>query len=327
MKDKILQLLRENTDSFVSGQSLSDKLGVSRTAIWKYINSLKEDGYEIESISKKGHRLISTPDILNYEEIKEHLHTNIIGRNILYYQSLDSTNNKAKEIAKDSIHGTVIISEEQTSGRGRLGRSWVAPKLKGVWMSIILKPDTDPLNIPKVTQVGAAAVVKALQQFNIAAQVKWPNDIIINGKKVCGILTEMSGELNVVNYVIMGIGINVNMDENEISRDILPTATSIKIETGIKLKRKELVSSLLNNFELLYKEFESKGTIDETVKICKENSALIGKDVRIISRSKETLGRAIDLSDDGELVVQYNDGNIEKIISGEISIRGLNSYV
>lgn len=328
MKEKILHLLKENEKNFISGQGISEKLGVSRTAIWKYINVLKEEGYEIESVSKRGYRLVSSPDLLSFEEVSKNLHTKYIGKNIMYFSTIDSTNNKAKELALDgSPNGTVVISEEQTLGRGRLGRNWVSPKYKGIWMSIILKPDTDPMNVPKVTQVGAAAVIKTLNELGIKATIKWPNDIVMNNKKICGILTEMSGELNKVNYVIMGIGINVNIDIEDFPEELKDIATSISHEEGRYLKRKDLVSSLLNNFEILYDEFEKEETINLSVNICRENSALIGKEVKIINRGKESIGKAVDLNDEGQLLVQYSDGKIDKIISGEVSIRGLYGYV
>lgn len=324
MKNKILHLLKENEKSFISGQSISGELGVTRTAIWKYMNSLKEDGYEIESVSKKGYRLISSPDLLSFEELSENLTTKYIGKNIMYFQTIDSTNNKAKELALNNApNGTVVISEEQTLGRGRLGRNWVSPRFKGIWMSIILRPDTDPMNVPKVTQIGAAAVIKSLKKLNIEGYVKWPNDIVFNGKKICGILTEMSGELNKVNYVVMGIGINVNIDKLDFPEELKEIATSLSIETGKYIKRKELVSTLLNTFELLYDEFEKYETIKTSVDICKNNSILIGKEVTILNRGRETVAKAIDLTDNGELIVQHSDGRVEKIISGEVSIRGL----
>lgn len=328
MKEKILHLLKENEKNFISGQGISENLGVSRTAIWKYINVLKEDGYEIESVSKKGYRLISSPDLLSFEELSENLHTKYIGKNIMYFQTIDSTNNKAKELALDDYpNGTIIISEEQTLGRGRLGRNFVSPKYKGIWLSIILRPDINPMNVPKVTQIGAAAVIKTLDELDIKAHVKWPNDIVLNNKKICGILTEMSGELNKVNYVVMGIGINVNIDVEEFPKELRDTATSISYEIGRYIKRKELVSNLLNNFEILYDEFEKNESISTSVRICKESSILIGKEVRIINRGKESIGKAVDLNDEGELLVEFSDGRVEKIISGEISVRGLNGYV
>lgn len=324
MKEKILHLLKENEKSFISGQSISKELGVTRTSIWKYINMLKKDGYEIESISKRGYRLISSPDLLSFEELKEKLNTKYIGKNIMYFQSISSTNNKAKDLALNNApHGTVVISEEQIEGRGRLGRSWSSPKFKGIWMSIILRPNTDPLNIPKVTQIGAAAVIKSLNELGIKAYVKWPNDIIINGKKICGILTEMSGELNKVNYVVMGIGINVNTGIPDFSEELRHTATSISLETGMYIKRKDLVGSLLNNFEILYNEFEKEETIKTSISICRENSIVLGKEIKVITRCKEIIARAVDLTNEGELIVQHSNGTVEKVISGEVSVRGL----
>lgn len=323
MKDEILRLLKTNEGNFISGQLISENLGVSRTAIWKYINSLKDEGYEIESISKRGYRLVSSPDLLTFEEIRNNLNTNYIGQNFMYFQTIDSTNNKAKELANDLSDGTVIISEEQTSGRGRLGRVWTAPKFKGIWMSVILKPDIEPFNVPKVTQVGAAAVIKTLSEFNIKAYVKWPNDIILNNKKVCGILTEMSGELNKINYIVMGIGINVNIEEAEFPEALRDTATSLSLETRNKIKRKDLVTKLLNNFEVLYNEFAYKNDIKNSIKICRENSILIGKEVKILKLNNESFGKAIDLNESGELIVQYPDDTTEKILSGEVSVRGI----
>lgn len=328
MKEQIINLLKENENTFVSGQKISESLGVSRAAIWKYINSIKEDGYEIESVSRKGYKLISSPDLLTYEEIKNKLNTKYIGNNIIHLDSVDSTNDEAKKRAREGAkEGTVVIAEEQTKGRGRLGRNWTSPKYKGIWMSIILRPDIDPMKVSKVTQIGAAAVTMAAEEMGIETFIKWPNDIIMNGKKVCGILTEMSGELTKVNYVIMGIGINANIEKEEFPEEIQVVASSLKIEKGQYVKRKELVSKVLNNFENLYDEFINEGKIDKSIEICREKSILIGKQVRIIEREKETKAKVLDLNKDGKLIVQYEDGKVEEIISGEISVRGLNGYV
>lgn len=328
MKESILNLLKENKDTFLSGELISKKLEVSRTAIWKYIHTLRDDGYRIDSSPKKGYRLIYSPDILTYDEIKCKLHTNCIGKNFFYFDSIDSTNMKAKKLAeKGEPHGTVVVSEEQTIGRGRLGRDWISPKYKGIWLSIILRPETDPTNVPKITQIAAAAVITALNELKIDVYVKWPNDIIINHKKVCGILTEMSGELNRVNYVIVGIGINVNLDKDDFNNEILNKASSLKIETGSPVDRKLLLGTLINKFEKLYVEFEKDAAVKSSIDICKEHSAVLGRDIKIISGKKEYFAKAIDIGENGELVVKYPDGSIKDIISGEISIRALNGYI
>ncbi len=328
MKEKILKLLKDNKNEFVSGQEISEQLKVSRTAIWKYINSLKEEGYEIESVSRKGHMLLSTPDILNYEEISEHLNTRYIGREIFYFESIDSTNIKAKELAyNNETEGTVVIAEEQTGGRGRLGRNWSSPNKRGIWMSIILKPQIEPQDAAKITQVAAASVWKAINQIGVKTQIKWPNDIVYNGRKVCGILTEMSGELNRLSYLVVGIGINANTETDGFPEEIRHMATSLKIETGKEINRKQLVALILNSFEKLYDDLVTNGTIDKSIKVCRENSALIGKNVRLTLRGEEKEVKAIDINEDGELIVQDKEGNISKVISGEVSVRGLYGYV
>lgn len=328
MKEEILKLLKQNCDSFISGQEICEQLGVSRTAIWKYINVLKEQGYEIESISKKGYKLISAPDILTYDEVEPLLKTKFIGRKIIYFDSVDSTNSKAKELASaGEVDGTLVISEVQTMGKGRLGRSFISPKGKGIWMSIILRPEIDPMSAAVITQISAAAVNLAASEMNIKTLIKWPNDIIINRKKVCGILTEMSAELTNINYVILGIGINVNVDEEEFTGEVKNVATSFKVETGKSISRKELLSKFLNNFEELYEDLIINNNIERTIKICRENSALIGKEINVIKRGINTKAKALDINDEGLLVVQYEDGKIESLISGEVSIRGLKYYV
>lgn len=324
MKDKILQKLKQN-GGFVSVQEISKELHITRAAVWKYINLLNEEGYDIESVPRKGYRLVSLPDILTYEEIREYLNTEFIGRNIYYFDTTDSTNIRAKEIANDEKEGTVLIAEEQTSGRGRLGRSWISPKGKGIWMSIILKPNVEPMKLPKITLIGAAAVHKALRNIGIEAKIKWPNDILIDGKKVCGILTEMSGELNMVNYVVMGIGINVNLDEEDIPDELKNIATSLQISIGRKINRKELTANILNEFEKLYIKFKEKDDIEEVLRICRENSILLGEEVKVIRGDNIRIGKALDINDNGELVVKFGD-NVENIMAGEVSLRGKDKY-
>jgi len=326
VKNKILKILKDNKNQFISGENLSKDFGITRAAIWKYMNALKEEGYEITSISKKGYKLVNSPDILRYEEVEEYLQTKYIGRNILHYNTIDSTNKAAKSLAIEGIEeGTVIVSEEQTSGRGRLGRSWVSPKSSGIWMSIILKPNISPMMASRVTLIGAAAVHKALEEINIDAKIKWPNDIVLNNKKLCGILTEMSGEMDKLNYIVMGIGLNVN--EEDFSDELKNIATSLKIEKNEHINRKELFGKILNNFEILYDEFKNHGNIASTVNICRKNSLLLGKEVRVINGMKTVTVKVLDLDEDGELLVEYEDKSKGKIISGEVSVRGLYGYV
>lgn len=324
MKDKVLNLLKKNHNLFISGETISDNLGVSRAAIWKYIKKLKEDGYVIESMSKNGYKLISSPDILTQNEIDELLSTKYIGRNIIHFDSIDSTNIKAKELASTGeSNGTTVISEEQTSGRGRFGRNWHSPKYKGIWMSIILTPDIDPLNASNITLIAAAAVFKALKSLGIQTQIKWPNDIILNNKKLCGILTEMNSELNKINYIIIGIGVNVNTSVKDFLSEINSKATSLKVETGQNFSRQKLTSEILNFFEILYEEYIDKNCLDSTIQICKENSILIGKEIQLHIKGELIDAKVIDISEDGLLIVKYKNGRTQKIISGEVSMHGL----
>lgn len=328
MKREIIEILKDNQSKFISGQIISEKLSISRAAVWKYINQIKEEGYVVESVSRRGYKLVFVPDVPTYEEIKDNLHTKYIGRKLLYFKTIDSTNIKAKELASlGESEGTVIISEEQSMGRGRLGREWASPKYKGIWMSLILKPDIEPYYASKITLVAAAATAKTLINMGLKIKIKWPNDLVINKKKVCGILTEMSGELNKVNYIIVGIGMNVNIDEEEFPNELRNTATSLKSEFLKTFSRKEIVAEIFNNFEVLYEEFKNEGNIKSSIDICRENSVLLGEEVKIISQNVVKKAKALDINNDGELVVQYDDGKIGNIVSGEVSMRGLYGYV
>jgi BirA family biotin operon repressor/biotin-[acetyl-CoA-carboxylase] ligase len=328
LKKEILKLLKENNNDFLSGEYISRTLGVSRSAIWKHIKQLKEEGYKIEAVSNKGYKLKSSPDLLTLEEIEPYLNSSVIGRKFIYFNSIDSTNNAAKKIADDeNSHGTVLISEEQTNGKGRLGRHWISPKYKGIWMSIILKPNLDPIDASKITQIAAAAVTLSLLEMNIKASIKWPNDIILNHKKVCGILTEMNAELTNIHHVIVGIGINVNADKEDFPDDLKNIATSLKIESNNKINRQILTAKILNNFEILYDKFINNNDIESSLKICREYSAILGSEIIIINKGKKVSAKALDIDEEGKLIVKYSNGNIEKIISGEISIRGKESYI
>ncbi|WP_051652496.1 biotin--[acetyl-CoA-carboxylase] ligase [Clostridium algidicarnis] len=267
-------------------------------------------------------------ETLDYEDFKSDLSSKYIGRNVYYFDSIDSTNTKAKKLAsKGAKEGTVIISEEQTAGRGRLGRSWISPKHKGLWMSIILRPNIAPINAVKITQIVAAAIHKSINCLGIKSLIKWPNDIVLNDKKLCGILTEMNAELNRINYVVIGIGINVNLNEDEIPKDIRAIATSLKIESKDTVDRKALLCSILANFEIFYDEFLKNFNMETALKICRENSAILGKEIQVIKKDSCLCAKAIDITNDGRLLVEYEDGSKEYLISDEVSVRGLMGYI
>lgn len=326
MKNKILKRLK-NGDEFISGEKLSEEFHMTRSGIWKYINMLKEDGYIIESVPRNGYRILSSPDILTFEEIEEYLSTEFLGRKIYYYDTIDSTNKEAKKIAPLEDEGTLVIAEEQIEGKGRLGRNWISPKGKGIWMSIVLKPDVEPFKVGAITLLAAAALYNGLKNMGIDSEIKWPNDILIKGKKVSGILTEMSAELNMLNYIVMGIGINVNLEEDDIPEELKEKATSIKIDQKKEIDRKELLANILNEFEKLYIPFRDSGNTSKWIEICRKNSATIGKEVRIIRGNKEKRGKALDIDHKGELIVEFENGDIENIFAGEVLVRGINGYI
>lgn len=265
--------------------------------------------------------------MLDKGSLDKHLITEFIGRSIEYYDSISSTNNRGKEIADERQEGTLVIAEEQTQGKGRLSRRWISPKGKGLWFSIILKPDLKPDKVYKITLIGAAAISEALKEIGIKSYIKWPNDIIVEGKKVCGILTEMGCEKDRVKYVVMGIGINVNLEEEDFADELVRKAISLKIAVGKEVDRNRLLAYVLNHIERLYIPFKEKASLDETIRICREASILIGKEVRIIRGDEESLGKVLDIDNEGYLLVQYGDDKIEKLLSGEVSIRGKEGYI
>lgn len=263
-------------------------------------------------------------DILKEENITNLLNTDFIGKKIIYFDSIDSTNTYAKSIGNESEDGTVIISEEQTNGRGRVGRLWHSKKYEGIWMSIILKPDINTIEAPFITLIVGASVVRALNKLGIESYIKWPNDLIINGKKICGILTELSAEVDKVNYVVAGIGINVK--SMEFDDEISNVATSIYKE-GYKVTRVDIVKNILEEFESLYKDYIYNGKKESTLSICRDKSAVIGKKVYAIKGNDKDYVECLDINEEGNLLVKCENGEIREIISGEISIRGKHGYV
>lgn len=324
LKEKILNLLKDSQSKFLSGQLISEKIGVSRASIWKHIKQLKQEGYIIEGVSRIGYRLISRPDLLTSKEIKGLLNTKYIGNKIFHYDSIDSTNNKAKELALlGEEEGSVIIAEDQSLGRGRIGRNWLSTKYKGIWMSIIIRPSIIPERVAILTQIAAAAVGKTLEDLGLKPRIKWPNDIYIDSRKVCGILTEMSGELSQIDNAIIGIGINVNQDIEDFTEELRIAATSLKIELKKVISRKEVTASLLFNFENLYNEFILEDNAKTSISFCRRNSFLLGKEIQLIKKGELINIKALDINEDGNLLVEYSDGKIERLLSGEVSMNGL----
>ena len=321
MRSQILNLLKQAGDNFLSGEYLAETLNVSRTAIWKHIKALRDSGYDIESVPRNGYRLLHSPDLLSAEEVKNSLSTKILGSDIKYFTTTDSTNNQAKKQALDgAVDGTIVISEEQNGGRGRLSRSFFCPKYKGIWFSVILRPDFLPQEAPKCTLLAAVAVTKAIYDVTgVKVGIKWPNDILYNGKKLVGILTEMSAEMERINYIVLGIGIDVNISVEETPEDIRDIMTSLSQITGKKVSRLELLNKLLYHLEQLY-IMAQKQSFAPILDEWRKYSITLNQEIKVISGNDVTYGEAVDIDDDGALLVKIN-GQIKRVLAGDVSIR------
>lgn len=326
MKTEILKMLRE-TEGYVSGQELCNKFGVSRTAIWKVINQLKEQGYVIDSVQNKGYHITEAPDVMTEEELQSCRKTKWAGQEIAYFDEIDSTNIKAKELAEQGYpNGTLVVADQQVSGRGRRGRSWESPPGTGIFMTLMLKPEINPNNASMLTLVAALAVAKAIKDVTgLEAQIKWPNDIVINGKKICGILTEMSAQFDYINHIVIGIGINVH---NEVfSDEIAHMASSLLQESqGKKFRRAEIIEKVLEYFEEYYEIYLE--TEDLTALTGEYNKILVNmnKQVRVLDPKDEFEGKAMGITAKGELIVDTWESR-KLVSSGEVSVRGIYGYV
>lgn len=324
-KEYIMELLLENNENYISGEYISEKLGISRASIWKGINTLKKEGYEIESKTGSGYKLIkkSNKDNFSTYEFIHNLNTSYIAQNIKFFKTIDSTNTYANQVAEKHDEGMVIISNEQTKGKGRTGKKWISKENVGIYFSMILKPNIPIIKASFLTQVAGASLCSALNQNNIDAQIKWPNDIIINGKKIAGILTEMNAEIDLINHIVVGIGINIykNTFDNEIS----DVATSLENE-NFKVDKNKLLKNFFETFEELYNNFKNNSN-EKTLKILRDNSAVIGKEIFLIKKGHKEKVFAENIDNDGNLIVKTKSGDIKTVFSGEISIRGLNSYI
>lgn len=313
-KIELIRLLSQTEGKPISGEQIGRKLEISRTMVWKYIQSLQNQGYSIISSAGKGYTLNSVPDSLLPELVQAGLATDILGKDIRHFMKLESTNDYAKTIARDATEGTVVVAEVQKKGRGRKGFDWVSPH-GGIWMSIILKPSIVPADASRLTLVGGLAVVDSLKSIGLNPSLKWPNDVLVNGKKICGILTEMEAEIDRVEYIVLGLGINLNFNTDMLPEEIRDGSTTISDELGTYVDRLEFVRSLLYNLEQYYIHFKTQ-PFEELMERWIDSSDTIGRNVRIVTPSKMMEGRAIGISLSGGLLLQKNDGSTEEIMSG-----------
>lgn len=321
MKRKVLEMLRDAGKNFISGENIAERMHVSRTAIWKHVQSLRKRGYEISSSERLGYKLDNIPDLLLPEVVQFEMNTKIfaVEPNYVYKNSIDSTNEQAKKLANNgAAEGTVVVAESQTGGRGRLERSFFSPKDKGIWFSVILRPQCTAKDAPKFTLMAAAAVAKAMERFNLRAEIKWPNDIMYDGRKLVGILTEMSAEIGHVNYIVVGIGINVNFSRADFPESIREIAASLSEMAGENLSRTKFFRAVLEEFDKLY----IANSFDEVFKIWREFNITLGKKVTVLSAESGDIftGTAVDIDADGALIVD-TDGGRKTVYAGDVSIR------
>ena len=326
MKAEILALLRES-DKFVSGQELCNRFGVSRTAVWKVINQLKKEGYRIEAVQNKGYHMVSSPDLLSKYELESRLDTQWLGKEIVYKEVVGSTNAEVRKLAEDGAKdGLLVVADSQTQGKGRRGRIWESPKGTNLYFSMLLKPGFEPDKASMITLVAAYSVAKVIRETTgLDAKIKWPNDIVVGKKKVCGILTEMSMERDYIHHVVVGIGINVN--EEKFPEELEEMATSLKKEKGCLVSRANLLSAILLQFEEDYLKFlameDLRPFLDEYNKILVNKGAL----VKVLDPKGEFSGIAGGIGADGRLIVFKENGQIEQVYAGEVSVRGMYGYV
>ena len=318
---KILSALRAHPDG-VSGADLAEQLRISRAAIWAHIEELRQLGYDIEAGPHLGYRLVSVPDVLHADDLLARLYkTKIIGRDVRVFEQTTSTNDVIEKLARDGVkEGVVVFAESQTKGRGRLGRKWISPAYKGLWFSILLRPDLRPPETTQLTVASATALCRAIQsETGLNPEIKWPNDILVGGKKVAGVLTELSAELDRVKHIILGIGVDVNLGAAELPADLRKQATSLKIEAGRAVSRADLATAILSELDNDYGRVcagQFAAVADEWEARCQT----IGRNVTIQIGGRRVHGRAESLSESGELLLRTEHGHLERISGGDVTL-------
>jgi BirA family biotin operon repressor/biotin-[acetyl-CoA-carboxylase] ligase len=319
---EILNSLRKARGGSVAGTDLSRDLGVSRAAIWARIQELRNVGYDIEASPHLGYRLLHTPDLLHADDLLSRLgKVRVIGRDIRVFAETTSTNDVVEKLARDGVvEGAVVFSESQTKGRGRMGRKWVSPAGKGLWFSILLRPRLRPNEVTRVTVASATALRRAIhEQTGLQADIKWPNDILLNGRKVAGILTELHAEVDQVRYITLGIGVDVNVEASQLPPEVRKIATSLCAELGRRLPRPDLAVAILRELDADYARITDRlfpALADEWEAHC----GTIGRQVTIRAGHRETRGRAEALGDEGALLVRTEHGHLERIVGGDVTL-------
>lgn len=314
MEEKIIELLKDKQE-YLSGEELSGTLKVSRQALWKHINFLRELGYDIAAVPHLGYRLISVPDRLYDFQVYQGLKTKSLGRKIIYFDSLSSTMDMATQLAlKGAKEGTVVLAETQTKGRGRLGRIWYSPKYKGLYFSLILRPKISLDKASIITLLVGVSICEAIKELlGLDLQIKWPNDILMYNKKLGGILTEIKAEVDEVNFIIIGVGLNVNND----SKSLISGSTSLKENKNEQLSRLNILQEVLYRLEVNYQILEKNGT-KPIIDKWRQYAITLGRRVKVYSHKEHLEGEAFDIDSDGGLLIRNDSGITQKVIAGDV---------
>lgn len=334
MKTEIITLLRQRRD-YVSGQELCEHFGVSRTAVWKAVEQLKKDGYRIEAVKNRGYLLVEaeTPEVFGRTELESRIHTSWAGKNLYYFDSIDSTNLHAKRLAEEGApHGTLVVADQQTAGRGRRGRTWISPSGSNIYFTLLLRPEIMPDKASMLTLVMAYALAKGIGQVcespdgKTKPGIKWPNDIVLEGRKACGILTEMSlsVEMDSIQYLVIGVGINAG--KQEFAPELQGHAVALEEVYG-QVGRSHLLVAVMQAFEEAYGQFMDNQNLSSLQEAYNDLLVNRGRQVRVLDPKGEFEGTALGIKETGELLVELADGSVKEIYAGEVSVRGIYGYV
>lgn len=320
VKDSLLNTLAASGSEYISGAALAEKLGVSRNAVWKAVRSLEAEGYAIESVTSKGYRLADSNNRLSEKLITSRLTTKALGRELKVLDEVNSTNIAAKELASAGApHGTAVAADMQTMGRGRLGRTFVSPAGTGLYLSVILRPEIELEATAMMTTAASVAVAEAVEKLTgSAAQIKWVNDVYLNGKKICGILTEASLglEMKSLDYAVIGIGVNVRSVRGKFDSELIKTASSIEDETGLIIDRNALCAAILDRLEFYTDSLRERSFLEGY----RRRELLTGNDITAMVGNQPITGKALGIDDNGNLIVELPDGSVKHLGSGEANL-------
>ena len=320
-RDRILELFRNRPDNFVSGADVCRELGISRTAVWKHIVHLRENGYEIEAIPSRGYRLLTLPDLLLPAEVTSGLQTRCVGTEVVYFDQTDSTNAQARRLADaGAAEGTVVIADSQSGGKGRLGRNWSSPAGVNLYLSVILRPAISPRVATQMTFLSAVAVARAIEATGpFSPQLKWPNDVLLNGHKVAGLLNELNAETEQIHYLVLGVGVNLNMTQDQFPADLRSPATSLLLDGGEIVSRRLFTQSLLQSLDQLYASYLSEGfgpLKEEWERRCN----VMNRWVEVDYQSHKQVGQVSGVDETGALLLSLSGGVTERVLAGDVRL-------